>query len=96
MILFEAIARRQQVSAIYNGMQIQMAPHVLYTRDEMLYLGAVVTIRRGVAVPQVKLSIFKVDGLRELALLAAPFEIDRDFDPADARYAASTVFVVER
>ena len=96
LVLFEAIARRQQVSAVYNGMETRLAPHILYTREEMLYLGAIVTMRRGEPVQHVKLSIFKVQGLNDLTLLTAPFQVDREFDPSDPRFAATTVFVVER
>ena len=95
MVLFEAIARLRQVSAVYNGVAMQLAPHVLYTRDDMLYLGGIVTAKRDVPTRNVKFSIFKVAGLGDLTLLADAFTIDPDFNPGDPRYAATTVFVVE-
>ena len=95
LIWFEAIARRRCVTAIYNGVAAKLAPHILYTRADQLYVAAVAIERRGIRVPDRKLGIFKVSGLRECVLVEEPFTIDPAFDSRDPRYAGTTVFAVE-
>ena len=95
MIWFEAIARRRCVRATYNGMAALLAPHVLYSRREQPYVGAVVIARRGVPAVERRLGIFAVAGLSACTLTDEAFEIDPSFVPDDPRYAAATLLAVE-
>lgn len=94
-VLFEAIALRKSVSAIYNRAHVELAPHILYTRHGEMYLDAVTISRDGQPPREIKLSTFKVSGLRELALAAGTFRPQPPFDPGAEKYAGVTLFAVE-
>jgi hypothetical protein len=94
-ILLEAIALRTCVEATYNRMRMRLAPHILYTRHDELYLDAVPLQRDGRPAREVKLGTFKLAGLKELALAAQRFQRAPVFDPADGRYEGVTLFAVE-
>jgi len=94
-ILLEAIALQKCVSARYNRMAVRLAPHILYTRHDELYVDAVTVERDGQPPKEIKLGAFKVAGLTELALAGQTFTPHRIFDPKAARYEGTAVFVVE-
>lgn len=91
----EAIARRLTLTATYNGTSSKLAPHVLYTRDGALYLGAVVLERNGAPPRERKLGIFKLDGLSALRLNDDRFARETLFDPRDPRFAGTTLFAID-
>ena len=93
-ILLEAIARGTCVEAVYNRMKVILAPHILYTRHDELYVDAVTLERDGLPPREVKLGAFKVSGLHALTLADRPFEPQPVFDPADSRYEGVTLFAV--
>lgn len=95
-LLLEAIALRKCIQAIYNKMNVLLAPHILYTRHDELYIDAVTVEREGQPPREVKLGTFKLTGLKSLALGSREFEPDSVFDPADPKYAGATLFAVER
>ncbi|MBK5263764.1 MAG: hypothetical protein JJE34_00820 [Alphaproteobacteria bacterium] len=95
-LMLEAIALRKAIVATYNRMVVTLAPHILYTRHGELYLDAVTIKRDGQPPREIKLGAFKVAGLTELALTNQTFEPARFFDPGDPKYAAATLFFVEK
>lgn len=94
-ILLEAIARRKCVVARYNRGAVRLAPHILYTRNDSLFVDAVTIERDGQPPREIKIGAFKVDGLTELALGDQPFEKAPIFDPTDEKYAGAALFSVE-
>ena len=93
-IVLEAIARGTCIAAVYNRMQVTLAPHILYTRHDQLYVDAVTVERDGQVPREVKLGSFKLDGLHELMLADRPFEREPVFDPGEDRYRGVTLFAV--
>jgi hypothetical protein len=95
-ILLEAIALRKCVEAVYNRTRMRLAPHILYTRHDELYLDAVALERDGRPAQELKIGTFKLAGLKELALMAGQsFQRVEIFDPAESKYAGVTLFAVE-
>ncbi len=93
-IILEAIARGTCIDAVYNRMKVRLAPHILYTRHDELYLDAVTVERDGQKPREVKLGTFKLVGLREVALANQPFQRQPVFDPGESKYAGVTLFAV--
>lgn len=93
-VVLEAIALGTCIEAVYNRMKVLLAPHILYTRHDELYVDAVTVERDGQPPREVKLGSFKLTGLREMALADRRFERQLDFDPGDSRYAGVTLFAV--
>lgn len=73
-IVIEAIAKRLLLSAEYNGVALQLAPHQLYERHGDLHIGAINTAKVWKEGEAPRLGSFKLTGLRNLALTADPFE----------------------
>lgn len=94
-ILLEAIALRTCVEATYNRMKVRLAPHILYTRHDELFVDAVTLARDGRPPRETKLGTFKLAGLKEIALAGQRFQREPVFDPADRKYAGVTLFAVE-
>ena len=67
-LLLEAIALKKCVTATYNNVQMTLAPHILYSKHDALFVDAVAIERNGVAPKEVKLGAFHLSGLKELAL----------------------------
>ena len=78
--VLEAIALRKCLEATYNRTRIRLAPHILYTRHDQLYLDGVTLERDGKPPREIKVGAFKLDGLGELALT------DRVFDPLSGQH----------
>ncbi|WP_136161228.1 hypothetical protein [Sphingomonas flavalba] len=94
-LLLEAIALRKCIMATYNRTAFKLAPHILYTRHDDLFVDAVTLERDGRRPREIKLGAFKLAGLSELALTAQTFQPEALFDPAAERYVETTVFAVE-
>lgn len=94
-LIFEAIALRKCFEATYNKMNVLLAPHILYTRHDELYVDAVTVVRDGQKPREYKLGAFKVTGLKEIAPADRIFAPEPFFDPRDARYDGTTLFAVE-
>ena len=62
--VFEAIALKKCVAATYNHSAVTLAPHILYTRHDELYVDAVTLERDGRPPRERKLGTFKLTGLR--------------------------------
>ena len=94
-LYFEAIALRKCIRATYNRMVVTLAPHILYTRHDELFIDAVTVERDGQPPREVKLGTFKLAGLKDVALLERPFDPEPLFDPTDPKYAGVALFAVE-
>ncbi|MCJ8159950.1 hypothetical protein [Sphingomonas sp. LaA6.9] len=95
-LLLEAIALRKCVTAIYNRGTVKLAPHILYTRHDELFIDAVTVSRDGKPPREIKIGTFKLAGLNDLALDDAFFEPEPGFDAADEKYAGVALFAVQR
>lgn len=94
-LLFEAIALRKCVDAVYNRMAVTLAPHILYTRHDEIYVDAVTIERDGQPPREPKLGAFKLTGLKDLALGTRVFAPNPLFNPREPKYDGVTLFVVE-
>ena len=94
VIVFEAIARRMCVDAVYNRMTMRLAPHILYTRHDDLFVDAVTLSRDGQPPRETKIGAFKLSGLRDMTITETPFVPQRVFDAADVKYRDVTLFTV--
>lgn len=93
--VFEAIVRCRCITATYNRMAVVLAPHVIFTKNDALYVGAVTIERDGQPPREPKVGLFKLDGLVDLSLIDRPFFVDPVFDRKDERYAGSALMMVE-
>lgn len=94
-VLLEAIARRQCVEATYNRSNVRLAPHILYTRHDELYVDAVTKEIDGRPPRETKLGTFKLAGLHDAAVASRAFEPEPVFDPRSEKYEGVTLFAVE-
>jgi hypothetical protein len=95
-LILEGIATRTCITATYNRMVILLAPHILYTKHDELYLDAVTVKREGALPREVKVGAFKVIGLKDLALSEQAFVPHRQWSPDEEKYAGVTVFAVAK
>ncbi len=93
--VFEAIVRCRCIAATYNRMEVVLAPHVAFMKNDALYVGAVTIERDGQSPREPKVGLFKLDGLVDLRLTDRPFFVDPVFDRRDERYADSALMMVE-
>lgn len=90
-VVSEAIGRRTCVTATYNRTTIRLAPHVLYTRHDELFVDGATMERDGQRPREVKIGTFKLVGLAGVAATRVPFETFSGFDPADVKYEGVTL-----
>jgi hypothetical protein len=94
-ILLEAIALQKCLGVTYNRTLFTLAPYILYTRHDELYVDAVPLETNGRPPREVKLATFKVAGLSDLVTGERRFAPDPAFNPRDERYDGTTLFAVE-
>ena len=94
-LLLEAIALKKCVEATYNRMVVKLAPHILYTRHDELFLDAVTLERDGQPPKEKKIGTFKLTGLQALGFSGKPFNPEPIFNPAAEKYRGVTLFAVE-
>jgi hypothetical protein len=94
-ILLEAIALKKCVKVRYNRVDMLLAPHILYTKNDALYVDAVALERNGLPPREKKLGAFHLAGLSELALSDQHFEVESVYEPEAERYEGATLFAVE-
>lgn len=93
-ILREAIALRKCVRSKYNGDQVTLAPHALYTHFDQNFLYAVTIDRNGNSPKQTKLGVFKLAGLKSIALDERAFLPMRKFDSKDSKLKGTVIATV--
>ncbi len=94
-LLLEAIALRKCIVATYNRVVVKLAPHILYTKHDELYVDAVTVERDGQPPREIKLGTFKLAGLQAAGIADRTFNPEPVFNPADTKYAGVTLFAVE-
>jgi hypothetical protein len=94
--MFEAIVRQRAVTATYNKGSVTIAPHVLYTRHDEIYVDATTLERDGKPPREEKVGTFKLDGLGDPTITDRPFTPSALFEPAAEKYAGVTLMAVER
>lgn len=94
-IFAEAIVRQLRVSAVYNKGRVVLAPHILYRRNDNLYIDAVTIERDGAPPREMKLGTFKLDGLGDSQLAPHGFEPFEGFSRSDPKYEGATLLAIE-
>jgi hypothetical protein len=94
-LLLEAIALKKCVTATYNNVAMKLAPHVLYSKNNALFIDAIALEKHGEPPREKKLGAFHLSGLNDLQLIDQPFAIDALFEPAAEKYQDATLFVVD-
>ena len=92
--ILEAIATKRCLTAAYNGTAFLLAPHILYTRLDLIYLDAVPITKNGAPPREVKMATFKVDGMSDIALADDAFELSPLYEPWQDKYRGTTLFSV--
>ena len=82
LVLFEAIARKRAVTAQYNGVQMRLAPHILFERRGDLFISALNLTKNWRSDDEKHLGHFKLDGLGETTLTEDGFDPLPSFEPA--------------
>ena len=93
--IFEAIALQKCLMATYNKMVVKLAPHILYTRHDEMFIDAVTIEREGRPPRELKLGTFKLAGLNEVSVVDETFDAMYGlYDEHDAKYKDVTLFAV--
>ena len=92
--ILEAIVKQLAVAATYNGAEIVLAPHVLYTKHAQLYVDGVVLERDGKPPKEAKVGAYKLAGLSPLRITARRFTPSPLFDARAEKYAGETLMAV--
>lgn len=92
---FEGVALKKCVAATYNRTKFRLAPHIVYTRHDELYVDAVALEKDGEPPREVKLGTFKLSGLKEVSVEDEHFQPVDIFEPEAEKYEGETLLVVE-
>ena len=93
-LLLEAIALKKYVRATYNHVEMKLAPHILYKRNDSVYVDAVATEKGGQPPRERRLGAFNLAGLNAVVLADQHFEADSLFDPEATKYQGATLFAI--
>ncbi|MDP1026071.1 hypothetical protein Q5H91_02510 [Sphingomonas sp. KR1UV-12] len=94
-IVFEAIVKQLAVAASYNRGEVTLAPHVIYTRHDEIYVDAVTLERDGKPPKEEKMGSFKLAGLAGLRVTPRRFSPHSLYNPGEKRYAGTVLMAVE-
>lgn len=94
--VFEAIVRMRCLSATYNRTDVTLAPHIIYTRHDDLFVDGVVVERDGKPPKEPKVGTFKLAGLGAVRLTARTFFASPLFQPGDPKYGDAALMMVDR
>ena len=94
-LVFEAIALRKCLDAVYNNGSVRLAPHILFSRHDELYISAVTVSRDGQPPREPKLGTFKLVGLRDLKVTEETFHPFPGFDPTGNEHGGTSLFMLE-
>ncbi|MFM7028678.1 MAG: hypothetical protein ACKOXK_08400 [Chakrabartia sp.] len=92
--ILEAIALKKCLTARYNGTSFVLAPHILYTRRDLVYLDAVALFKNEAPPREEKMATFKVDGMSDIALTDIGFDVSALYAPWLDKYRDTTLFAV--
>lgn len=92
--MIEAIALKRLILAHYNGAEMLLAPHQLFSRHDELYVSAFNPRKNWRSEEERRLGHFKLDGLSNLRLTEETFEPLPDFDAIPPRETDQQVFTV--
>lgn len=93
--VFEAIVRKRCLRATYNRTDITLAPHIIYTRHDDLFVDGVVLERDGKPPRELKLGTFKLAGLNGVGLTERDFDANPLFAANDPKYGEAALMAVE-
>ncbi len=93
--ILEAIALKKCLRATYNRVEMKLAPHILYNRDDDLHMDAVALEKNGAPPKEKKLGVFRLKGLSDMQVLEEPFEAEGLFEPEAERYAGKALMMIE-
>ncbi|MDH4746755.1 hypothetical protein [Sphingomonas sp.] len=93
-MVLEGIVRQKCLAATYNRTAMILAPHILYTRHDALHVDAVVVSKEGLPPREEKIGTFKLDGLKDVAVLEQTFVPSALFDPGLEKYRGETLMAV--
>ena len=93
-IFFEAIALKKLIRAAYNGEEMRLAPHLLFTRHGDMFISALNMDKNWRDLDERRLGLFKVDGLSGVSLIDETFEPLDDFDGTPPREGDEKLFSV--
>ncbi|MEG3086500.1 hypothetical protein [Sphingomonas sp. PB4P5] len=93
--VFEAIVRKMCLAATYNKTEMTLAPHVIYTKHDELFIDAEVLTRDGKPPKEPKMGTFKLIGLTALRITPRAFQVSSLFDQGSFKYADTTLMAVE-
>jgi len=93
--ILEAIALRKCLNARYNRALIQLAPHVLYKRNDSFFIDAITIAREGQPPKEEKVGSFNLAGLADVAVCDQPFTISPLFDRMNPKYRDGVLFMVD-
>jgi hypothetical protein len=93
-LLLEAIALKKCVTTVYNGVAMKLAPHVLYSKNNALFIDAITLEKHGEPPREKKLGAFHLQGLNELHVIDEHFEPDELFEPDAEKYEGVALFKV--
>ena len=94
-LVLEAIALNKCVTAVYNNVQMTLAPHILYSKHDAFFIDAVALERNGAPPKEKKLGAFHLAGLKGLQLAERHFVPEPSFDPAAPKYEGVTLFKID-
>ena len=78
--VIEAIGRTRLIVANYNGTEMQLAPHQLFSRRGEFFVSALNTGKNWRSDEERRLGQFKVAGLSNVAVIESTFEPLESFD----------------
>lgn len=89
--LMEGIALRKEVTAIYNGTEVRLAPHSLLSRHGALFVGALNLHRAKRESEEPRLGLFRLAGLSGVTVTDSTFD-ELEIAPIETRDGDAVVF----
>lgn len=93
-IVIEAIGRTRLLIASYNGTEMQLAPHQLYSRRGEFFVSALNMGKNWRSVEEQRLGHFKIAGLSSVALSEIEFSPLESFDHSLPQEEDEKIFAV--
>lgn len=90
----EAIALKRMIRAQYNGNEMHLAPHMLFSRHGDLFISALNTLKNWRSDEDRRLTQYKLLGLSEVVLTDETFEPLPGFDGAVPRETDISLFAI--